>query len=87
MPNLTIRGLPEEVHVRLKERAKANRRSLNQEIVAELIASGSDSEVERVERARKRMQRANAEIEHIRAKMKRFMTTDEIDAAINEGRK
>ena len=84
MANLTIRGLPDEVHVRLKERAKANRRSLNQEIVAELIASGSDSGAER---ARKRMQEANAEIDRMRAKMKRFMTTDEINTAIHEGRR
>lgn len=85
--NLTIRGLPDEVHARLKERAKANRRSLNQEVVAELIASGSDSETKRVERARERIRRANAEIDSVRAKMKRFMTTDEIDTAINEGRR
>ena len=84
MANLTIRGLPDEVHVRLKERAKANRRSLNQEIVAELIESGSDSGAER---ARKRMQQANTEIDRMRAKMKRFMTTDEINTAIHEGRR
>jgi antitoxin FitA len=87
MANLIIRGLPDEVHVRLKERAKANRRSLNQEIVAELIASGSDSEVDRIECARERMLQANAEIEKVRSMMKRFMTTEEIDAAIEEGRR
>lgn len=36
MKTLTIRGLPDEVHGRLKERAEKNRRSLNQEIIAEL---------------------------------------------------
>ena len=86
MANLTIRGLPDEVHARLKERAKANRRSLNQEVVAELIASGNNSETERIERARERMSRASAEIDSIRAKMKRFMTTEEIDTAIKEDR-
>ena len=33
---LTIRGLPDEVHARLKRQAVANRRSLNQEVIAEL---------------------------------------------------
>lgn len=84
--NLTIRGLPDEIHARLKERAKANRRSLNQEVVAELIASGSDSETENIKGAQDRMRRANAEIDSIRAKMTWFMTTEEIRAAINEGR-
>jgi len=41
MKTLTIRGLPDEVHERLKEQAKRNRRSLNQEVIAEL----SDIEV------------------------------------------
>ena len=36
MKTLTIRGLPDEVHERLKEQAKRNRRSLNQEVIAEL---------------------------------------------------
>ncbi len=87
MTNLTIRGLPDAVRLRLKERAKANRRSLNQEVVAELIASGNNSEAECVERARQRMRLANAEIDSVRTKMKRFMTSDEIDAAIKEGRR
>ena len=87
MANLTIRGLPDEVHAHLKARAKANRRSLNQEIVAELIAYGSYSETESAEHARRRMQQANTEIDRMRAKMKRFMTTDEIDTAIHEGRR
>jgi plasmid stability protein len=36
MATLTIRNLPDEVHERLKEQAKRNRRSLNQEVIAEL---------------------------------------------------
>lgn len=85
--NLTIKGLPDEVHARLRERAKANQRSLNQEIVAKLIEFGNNFEAECTETARERMRRANAEIENVRAKMKRFMTTEEIDAAIKEGRR
>lgn len=87
MANLTIRGLPDEVHARLKESAKSNRRSLNQEIIAELIGFGSDFEADRDKYIREGMRRANDEINRIRAKMKRFMATEEIDAAIDEGRR
>lgn len=31
--NITIKGLPDAVHQRLKERAKRNQRSLNQEVI------------------------------------------------------
>lgn len=33
MPTLTIKGLPDPIHERLKARAAANRRSLNGEII------------------------------------------------------
>lgn len=33
MPNLTIKGLPREVHERLRARAKARGRSLNREVI------------------------------------------------------
>ncbi len=33
MANLTVRNIPDDVYERLKQRAAANRRSLNQEIV------------------------------------------------------
>lgn len=36
MPNITIRNIPDDLHKRLKERAAANRRSLNNEILSML---------------------------------------------------
>ena len=36
MPTLTIRNMPDALHEALKERAKKNRRSMNQEVIAEL---------------------------------------------------
>ena len=33
MPNLTIKGLPDELHARLKERAERHRRSMNSEVL------------------------------------------------------
>jgi len=43
MKTLTIRGVPEELHERLRLRAKLNRRSLNQEIIAELTMVEGDA--------------------------------------------
>ena len=87
MANLTIRNLPNEVHARLKAQARRNRRSLNQEVIAELSAIGTPkSEAERLAEARERMRQALEGIDEFRKGMKRFMTPEEIDQAIEEGR-
>lgn len=39
MPSVALRGVPEHVHRRLKDAARANHRSLNGEILARLVAS------------------------------------------------
>ena len=36
MKSITIKGIPDELHKRLKAEAKRNRRSLNQEVIARL---------------------------------------------------
>ena len=36
MPNLTVRNIPKDIYKRLKESARRNRRSLNNEILAVL---------------------------------------------------
>ena len=82
MATLTIRNLPEEVHERLKERAKRNRRSLNQEVIAELVEK-QGSEVE--ERARFVSQML-AESEAVYAALKKPMTTDEVRKSVESGR-
>ena len=41
MPNVALRGVPEPVHRRLKDAARANHRSMNSEILARLAASVS----------------------------------------------
>ena len=41
MPNVALRGVPEQVHRRLKDAARANHRSVNGEILARLAASVS----------------------------------------------
>jgi len=86
MATLTIRNLPADVHARLREQARRNRRSLNQEIIAELTRVSGHSEGDRVAIARERIRHAIRETEKIRTGMKRFMTAKEIDEAIEEGR-
>jgi len=87
MATLTIRNVPDELHAALKERARRNRRSLNQEVIAELSAKASDEdEAAMIAQSRERMRRASEEIDAMRAKMTRFMSAEEIDAAIEEGR-
>lgn len=39
MPNVALRGVPDDVHRRLRDAARANHRSLNGEILARLAAS------------------------------------------------
>ena len=80
MANLTIRNLPDELHASLKERAKRNRRSLNQEVIAELAAGWLVGD------GRARMARVVEESAAIRSRAKGFMSAEEIDAARTEGR-
>ena len=49
MPNLTLRGIPDDVHAELKAAAKRHHRSLNGEILARLGASASLGAVDREE--------------------------------------
>jgi plasmid stability protein len=88
MATLTIRNLPEDLHALLKERARKNRRSLNQEVIAELSAvPESMDDTARVAASRERMRRVTAEIDGVRNRMTGFMSGEEIDAAIEEGRR
>ena len=41
MPNVALRGVPEHVHRRIKDAARANHRSVNGEILVRLAASVS----------------------------------------------
>ena len=80
MKTLTIRGLPDEVHVRLKKQAKKNRRSLNQEVIAELVREAE------VEERKARVERIIASADEFRAALKRPLNADEIREAIKDGR-
>ncbi len=49
MPNLTVRGIPDDVHAALKSAAKHNHRSLNGEILARLSTSVRPMPADRAE--------------------------------------
>lgn len=84
MKTMTIRGVPDELHVALKERARRNRRSMNQQVVEELnrVVSG-----ETEEQSRARVEEEIGSAAQLRSRMKRFLTAEEIDVAIQEGRR
>lgn len=85
MKNLTIRKVPDKVHGALLERARRNRRSLNQQVIAELAGEKPVSEDNhyREQRAEAMIRAAN----RVREAMPRYMTAAEIDAAKKTGRK
>lgn len=60
MKTITIRGLPDEVHARLKEQARKNRRSLNQEVIAELAGKPSAPLTQKEEKVRSLLAESDA---------------------------
>lgn len=78
MVNITIKNIPDEVYEKLKDRAKRNRRSINNEVIHLIESQFRANQVNAEEvlyKARK-----------FRSKLKGSLTTEEIEAAINEGR-
>lgn len=61
MASLTIKGIPDEIYRTLKDRAEANRRSLNQEVIVGLeaharrTAVGGADLLKRIDALRKRI--------------------------------
>jgi len=86
MATLTIRNVPDELHAALKERARRNRRSLNQEVIAELIGMAREENLDDGERKRRRSEEMIAMVNGMREGVTRFLTAEEIDAAVEEGR-
>lgn len=82
MATITIRNFPDEVHERLKQQAKRNRRSLNQEVIAELLERQERGVAER-ERFVSQM---IAESQAVCAAVKKPMSTEEIRRSMEEGR-
>ncbi len=81
MANLTIKNVPEELYLRLKEKAVDHRRSLNQEAIAQLEAA-TTAVPDRV-RAFERAAEFRAELQANGV----WFTAEEIDAFIKDGRR
>ena len=79
MPNITLKGLPRDLHRELKNRARAHHRSLNKELIATLqAATASTSAVDAHATGR--------EIQQARGRFKRALTLDEITSWKQQGR-
>lgn len=84
MATLTIRNVPDDLHEALKERARKNRRSVNQEVIAELseVAGGSQEESKR-----NRAAHLIALAGELRKGLQKTLSAEEIRLAIDEGRR
>lgn len=80
MTTITIKNLPPTLYERLKQKAKANRRSLNNEVITILekgLGVRSQNEVEELLEGARKVRELTAHY---------VLTDDEIEKAINEGR-
>ena len=97
MPNVALRGVPEHVHRRIKDAARANHRSMNGEILVRLAASVSAEpapmatpipheprEPVSEEELRERARKRRAEID---ARGGIDLSPEAIEALIQEGRR
>lgn len=78
MVNLTLEGLPDELHARLKEEAKRNRRSLNAEAIRCLERGLGTTTVDPAD-LRERLRA-------VRERAGGYLTADDVDRAKREGR-
>ena len=83
MPTLTLKGLPDHVYHALKDRAAANQRSLNSEVLMRLERSVSAKPMDVAEA----LARADAIGAQIRARGGSLFTEEEITAAKHDGRR
>jgi plasmid stability protein len=81
MATLTLHNFPDALHDTLKRLARTHRRSVDEEAVA-VFEQALPKPPSREEEIADIIARTHA----ARARMKRFMTDEEIDAAVEEGR-
>jgi plasmid stability protein len=78
MATMTIKNIPDELYEELKQRAAANRRSVNNEVIV-LIERAVQYQVQDPNEVLER-------VRVLREKLDLYVTEDEITAAKNEGR-
>jgi plasmid stability protein len=77
--NITLKELPDTLHLKLKERAEANGRSLNKEVIAMLEAM--------VNPVRRNPENLLRRIAEHRAALPHLVKEAELPGIINEGRR
>ena len=78
MASVTIKNIPDELYEQLKLIAKANRRSINQEVIfmiEQAMRSGDDD-----------LETTTDEIRTLRDSLNIYVTEEELNQAKNEGR-
>ena len=78
MANITIKNIPDEIYDRIKESAKINRRSINNEIIYRLERNLLTHRVDEEE--------IRYQAQKMRSLAKGSLSTEEIEAAINRDR-
>ncbi|MCP4425406.1 MAG: Arc family DNA-binding protein [Chloroflexi bacterium] len=79
MPTITVKNIPEDVYARLKKQAKANRRSINNEVITLIEREVSRYRIDPEEFIREARAIRELTADYI-------LTDEELDRAINEGR-
>jgi plasmid stability protein len=79
MPNFTLKQIPDEVYLKLKKRAEAHRRSMNNEIIVCLEKMVNPEELDAIQILEKARE--------IRREISGTMSSIEIQNAIRENRK
>ncbi len=78
MASITIKDIPPELHQQLKERAERHRRSLNAEVIACLESVLAAEQID--------PERELQEIKMLRERVGGYLTQDDLDFMIEEGR-
>ncbi len=78
MPSITVKNIPEEIYDKVREQAKAHHRSINSEIIVCLEQTVKPQQVS--------TNSILQEARRLRKKAKGSLSSEEIEAAINQGR-
>jgi plasmid stability protein len=78
MPTITVKNIPEDVYERLKMQAKANRRSINNEVITLIEREVNSYRID--------PEQFIKEARAIRESIDYVITDEELEQAINEGR-
>ena len=78
MANITIKNIPDEIYERIKESAKINRRSINNEVIYLIENQFRSNQVN--------TEAILFKARELRSRMKGSLTHEEVEKAINDGR-